>query len=136
MNHKQIALAAATVIATLAPCLSHAGEIDELKQAMKQMQERLAQLETQQKEAPRPAAAAPVLSAGSLGANANVTLYGKLDLFAEVNGGGSQGDRLALESGGLNGTRLGVKGGADITDGLRAIFQLESGFFANKGTLA
>lgn len=34
MNHKQIALAAATVIATLAPGLSHAGEIDELKQAM------------------------------------------------------------------------------------------------------
>jgi predicted porin len=136
VNHKQIALAAATVIATLAPALSHAGEIDELKQAMQKMQERLAQLEAQQKEAPRPAAAPPVLSAGSLGANANVTLYGKLDLFAEVNGGGGQGDRLALESGGLNGTRLGVKGGADITDGLRAIFQLESGFFANKGTLA
>ena len=136
MNKKLITLAAATVIATLAPGLSQAGEIDELKQAMKQMQERLAQLETQQKEAPRPAATAPVLSAGSLGANANVTLYGKLDLFAEVNGGGDQGSRLALESGGLNGTRLGVKGGADINDGLRAIFQLESGFFANKGTLA
>jgi predicted porin len=103
---------------------------------MQKMQERLAQLETQQKEAPRPAATAPVLSAGSLGANANVTLYGKLDLFAEVNGGGGKGDRLALESGGLNGSRLGVKGGADINDGLRAVFQLESGFFANKGTLA
>lgn len=136
MNKKLITLAAATVIATLAPGLASAGEIDELKQAMKQMQERLAQLETQQKEAPRPAATAPVLSAGSLGANANVTLYGKLDLFAEVNGGGGKGDRVALESGGLNGSRLGVKGGADISDGLRAVFQLEAGFFANKGTLA
>ena len=136
MNKKLITLAAATVIATLAPGLASAGEIDELKQAMKQMQDRLAQLETQQKEAPRPAATAPVLSAGSLGANANVTLYGKLDLFAEVNGGGGKGDRVALESGGLNGSRLGVKGGADISDGLRAVFQLEAGFFANKGTLA
>lgn len=136
MNQKLIAMAAATVIATLAPGLSRAGEIDDLKQAMQKMQDRLAQLETQQKEAPRPATAAPVLSAGSLGANANVTLYGKLDLFAEYNRGGGQGNRLALESGGLNGSRLGVKGGADINDGLRAVFQLESGFFANKGTLA
>jgi predicted porin len=136
VNKKLIALAAATVITTLAPGLSQAGEIDELKQAMQKMQERLAQLETQQKEAPRPAATPPVLSAGSLGANANVTLYGKLDVFAEYNGGGGQGNRLALESGGLNGSRLGFKGGADINDGLRAVFQLEAGFFANKGTLA
>ena len=62
MNKKLITLAAATVITTLAPGLASAGEIDELKQAMKQMQERLAQLETQQKEAPRPAATAPVLA--------------------------------------------------------------------------
>ena len=47
MNKKLITLAAATVIATLAPGLASAGEIDELKQAMKQMQERLAQLEGQ-----------------------------------------------------------------------------------------
>jgi predicted porin len=91
---------------------------------------------------PRPSAArrtgqqGTVLSNSSLGANANVTVYGKIDLFTEYNSGGGKGDRLSLESGGLNGTRLGVKGGADITDGVRGVFQLESGIFLNKGTLA
>lgn len=60
----------------------------------------------------------------------------KSTCFTEYNSGGGKGDRLSLESGGLNGTRLGVKGGADITDGVRGVFQLESGIFLNKGTLA
>src|SRR5574343_870928 len=143
MNKNRIAIASATLLVTLAPGLSRADQTDDKDLYLKKLEARIAQLEAQQKEAARPAAPAPaasaapaVLSAGSLGANANVTLYGKLDLFAEANGGGGQGKRLALESGGLNGSRLGVKGGADISDGLRAVFQLESGFFANKGTLA
>src|SRR5574343_870631 len=142
MNKHRIAIASASLLVALAPGLSRADQTDDKDLYLKKLEARIAQLEAQQAARPAPAAATaaptapPVLSAGSLGANANVTLYGKLDLFAEVNGGGGQGDRLALESGGLNGTRLGVKGGADITDGLRAIFQLESGFFANKGTLA
>lgn len=134
MNKITLALAAAGLLALPA---AHAGEIDDLKQTVQKLQERLSQLE--QKEAARPAAAAkslPVLAGSAIGGNPNLTLYGKLDVFTEYNANGGKGDRLALDSGGLNGTRLGIKGGADVADGLRGIFQLESGFFANKGTLA
>lgn len=137
MKKLVIAMTAAGLCLAFAPGLAHAGELDDMKATMQKLQERIAQLEAA-KEAPRPAPAstAPVLSNSSLGANANVTVYGKLDLFTEYNSGGGKGDRLSLESGGLNGTRLGVKGGADITEGVRGVFQLESGIFLNKGTLA
>lgn len=131
-----IAMAGAGLIATLSP-VAHAGELEEMKQAMQKMQERIAQLEQAQKAAPAPTASAiPVTSGSALGGNPNVTLYGKIDLFTEYNTGGGKGDRFALESGGLNGSRLGVKGGADIGNGVRGIFQLEAGFFANNGRLA
>ncbi|MBI2276735.1 MAG: porin [Dechloromonas sp.] len=136
---KKIALAMATagLLSVVIPGLAQAGELDDMKATMQKLQERIAQLEAQPKAAaPAPASTAPVLSNSSLGANANVTVYGKIDLFTEYNSGGGKGDRLSLESGGLNGTRVGVKGGADINEGVRAIFQLESGIFLNKGTLA
>ena len=136
MKKLVLAMTAAGLCSAFAP--AQAGELDDMKAAMQKMQERIAQLEAQAKAAPRaaPDSKAPVLSNSSLGANANVTVYGKIDLFTEYNSGGGKGDRLSLESGGLNGTRLGVKGGADITDGVRGVFQLESGIFLNKGTLA
>ncbi|MFH1658138.1 MAG: porin [Pseudomonadota bacterium] len=136
MKKLVLAMTAAGLCSAFAP--AQAGELDDMKAAMQKMQERIAQLEAQAKEAPRaaPESKAPVLSNSSLGANANVTVYGKIDLFTEYNSGGGKGDRLSLESGGLNGTRLGVKGGADITEGVRGVFQLESGIFLNKGTLA
>lgn len=136
-----LALAAAGLSSAFIP-VAHAGELEDLKATMKLMQERLSQLETQQQETKkqveaRPASSGvPFLSGTALGGNPTATLYGKLDLFTEFNSGGGQGDRWALESGGLNGSRLGVKGGADINDTFRAIYQLEAGFFANKGTLA
>lgn len=138
MNKLAIAMAAAGLFTVLTPGLAQASELDDMKLSLQKLQERIAQLESQARETQRPALAtpAPVLSASTLGANANVTVYGKLDLFTEYDSGGGKGDRLALESGGLNGSRLGIKGGADISEGLRAVFQLESGFFANKGTLA
>lgn len=139
MKKLVLAMTAAGLCSAFAPGFAQAGELDDMKAAMQKMQERIAQLEAQAKEAPRAAPAAttaPVLSASSLGANASVTAYGKLDLFTEYNTGGGKGDRQAIESGGLNGSRLGVKGGADINEGLRAVFQLEAGIFANKGTLA
>jgi predicted porin len=134
MKKLVLAMTAAGLCSAFAP--AQAGELDDMKAAMQKMQERIAQLEAQQKAAPAPASTAPVLSNSSLGANANVTVYGKIDLFTEYNTGGGKGDRLSLESGGLNGTRLGVKGGADISEGVRGVFQLESGIFLNKGTLA
>lgn len=138
MKKLALAMTAAGLFSSVIPGLAQAGELDDMKAAMQKMQERIAQLEAQAKEAPRaaPDSKAPVLSNSSLGANANVTVYGKIDLFTEYNGGGGKGDRLSLESGGLNGTRLGVKGGADISEGVRGVFQLESGIFLNKGTLA
>ena len=131
-----IALAGAGLIASLSPVAAQAGELDEMKQALQKLQDRIAQLEAKKEEPRPPANSVPLLSGTALGGNPSATLYGKLDLFTEYNSGGNKGDRLALESGGLNGSRLGVKGGADIKEGLRAIYQLEAGFFANKGTLA
>ena len=139
MKKLTLAMATAGLFSVLIPGLAQAGELDDMKASMQKMQERIAQLEAQAKAAPAPAANpsnAPVLSASSLGANASVTVYGKIDLFTEYNSGGGKGDRTSLESGGLNGTRLGIKGGADISEGVRGIFQLESGIFLNKGTLA
>lgn len=132
-----IALAGAGLIGSLLPAAAQAGELEEMKQALQKLQERITQLEAR-KEEPRPAASSsvPLLSGTALGGNPSAALYGKLDLFTEYNSGGNKGDRMALESGGLNGSRLGVKGGADIKEGLRAVYQLEAGFFANKGTLA
>lgn len=64
-----------------------------------------------------------------------LTFYGKLDLFAEANWGGSQGNRLAMESGGMNGSRVGIKGASDLTGNLRFLYQLEAGYFGNNGRL-
>lgn len=79
--------------------------------------------------------AAPVAHADKF----NYTLYGKIDVFAEYDWGGSEGNRVALDSGGLAGTRWGVKGdlGLDnVAPDLKAIFQLEGGVFANTGRQA
>jgi len=136
MKKLAVAMTAAGILTTLVPGLAQASELDDMKISLQKLQERIAQLEAQPKAAPSPAPSTPVLSASTLGANASITVYGKLDLFTEYDTGGGKGDRLSLESGGLNGSRLGVKGGADISEGVRAIFQLESGIFLNKGTLA
>ena len=103
MKKLVLAMTAAGLCSAFAP--AQAGELDDMKAAMQKMQERIAQLEAQAKAAPRaaPDSKAPVLSNSSLGANANVTVYGKIDLFTEYNSGGGKGDRLSLESGGLNG---------------------------------
>jgi hypothetical protein len=141
-----IALASAGLFTAATPGISQAGELEEMRATLQKlqaqlepMQARITQLEAQKDEpkaSPAAASTVPVRSASAFGGNANVTLYGKLDVFAEYNSGGGKGDRVALESGGLNGSRLGLKGGADITDGVRGIFQVEAGYFANNGSLA
>lgn len=140
-----IALAGAGLIGSLSPVAAQADELEEMKRAVRKLQERVAQLEASKeaeketsKGESRPAASSnvPLISGTALGGNPSAILYGKLDLFTEYNSGGSKGDRVAFESGGLHGSRLGLKGGADIKEGLRAVYQLEAGIFANKGTLA
>lgn len=75
----------------------------------------------QAQSASAPAAAAP----------SNVTLYGIIDMYMQVG----KGDRTttALQSGGIQGSRWGLKGSEDLGDGLRAVFQLEGGINADTG---
>lgn len=74
--------------------------------------------------------------AGAASAQSNVTIYGVVDLgIANENNGGTAGSVTRLDSGNLNGSRLGFKGTEDLGGGLSAIFQLENGFSADTGAL-
>lgn len=70
---------------------------------------------------------------GSAQAQTNVTVYGVVDQYIDFNQAGSQRAAL-LQSGGLDGSRLGFRGSEALGNGLKAIFQLESGFNADTGT--
>jgi predicted porin len=78
------------------------------------------------------AAAIALCSATSAFAQSNVTIYGVADVFAQYGKGNRS--QVSLESGGLSGSRLGFKGTEDLGDGLKAIFQLESGVAFDTGT--
>jgi predicted porin len=70
-------------------------------------------------------------------AQSNVTIYGIVDLgFSHDNNGGTAGSVSRLDSGVLNGSRLGFMGTEDLGGGLSASFTLENGFAADNGTLA
>ncbi|MBB2929252.1 porin [Paraburkholderia silvatlantica] len=75
--------------------------------------------------------AALALTCGGAWAQSSVTLYGLIDesIRFQSNPGGNS---LGLNEGAINGTRWGLKGSEDLGGGLKAIFQLESGF--NVGT--
>ncbi|MBO9687255.1 MAG: porin [Mitsuaria chitosanitabida] len=61
----------------------------------------------------------------------NVTLYGLIDVYAQRGKGNDTS--YALQSGGLNGSRLGVRGTEDLGDGLSAFFTMEHGIAADTG---
>jgi predicted porin len=70
---------------------------------------------------------------GAASAQSSVTLYGKVDLglvydAGAVNGGGKS---VRISSGVTGGSRLGFKGVEDLGSGLKASFQLETGFCAD-----
>lgn len=77
-------------------------------------------------------------------AQSNVTLYGLVDLYvgkstSKITLGGASfqiSNGSSLTSGGLNGSRWGLRGAEDLGGGLKATFQLESGFSADTGTSA
>lgn len=71
----------------------------------------------------------------SLGASAQVTLYGLLDVSLTHVSGYAQGGVTALSSGHLEGSRWGLKGEEDLGGGYKALFTLESRFEADTGTL-
>ena len=86
-------------------------------------------------------AAIGALAAGTAAAapDYTVNVYGKIDAFAEYDSGGSQGRRLAFDSGGFNGSRWGLKGDLKLdtlSPDLKAIYQLEGGLFINNGRQA
>ncbi|TAG66943.1 MAG: porin [Burkholderiales bacterium] len=79
------------------------------------------------------------LMAGVVSAqSANVTLYGVLDLSLSSersSGTGAVGSRSAtyVDSGGLSGSRWGLRGSESLGGGLNAVFVAESGFLADTG---
>jgi predicted porin len=74
-----------------------------------------------------------VAAASPAFAQSNVTIYGLIDMYAQVGRGDST--VYAVESGGKSGSRLGFKGSEDLGDGLSAVFVLEMGIAADTGLL-
>jgi predicted porin len=70
--------------------------------------------------------------AAATGAHAQVTLYGRINLTAESQKSGGQTLRVLQN----NSSRWGIKGSEDMGAGLKAGFQLESGFSADTGAAA
>lgn len=64
----------------------------------------------------------------------NVTLYGIIDAGTEVSNAG-KGTKTRVVSGGLYGSRWGMRGSEDLGNGVSALFRLESGINLDDGTL-
>ena len=82
--------------------------------------------------------------AGAAQAQSSVTIYGLVDTGVTYtnkvakNAGvinGPTGSKFALNSGNIQGSRLGFKGVEDLGGGLKALFQLEAGFANDTGAL-
>jgi predicted porin len=83
------------------------------------------------------AAAGVSLTCGAAHAQSSVTLYGIADVGIEhINNTSAGGAQTREVSGNLSGSRWGLKGVEDLGGGMKAIFQLESGFNINDGTTA
>lgn len=68
---------------------------------------------------------------GAASAQSSVTLYGKVDLGLVFDGGGSGGKSIRVSSGVTGGSRIGFKGVEDLGGGMKAAFQLETGYCAD-----
>ncbi len=78
-------------------------------------------------------ALAAVAATGAVMAQSSVTLYGLVDVnlqSSKITGGVRKN---AMEDGGVNGSRFGLKGSEDLGGGLKAIFVLENGFAVDTG---
>jgi len=72
-------------------------------------------------------------------AQSGVTLYGVADVFIERGQAGTQASRLSrtrVESGGLNGSRLGLRDTEDLGSGLKATMVIEHGLLLDSGVPA
>lgn len=86
--------------------------------------------------------AAICLCGGAAHAQTSVNLYGLIDLGLTYNSkvatspAGATASKLSMDSGSRLGSRLGFIGSEDLGGGLKAYFQLESGFNADTGAMA
>jgi len=79
-------------------------------------------------------ALAALAAVGAASAQSSVTLYGVVDVNAAYNNTNAA-SLTSMGSGGLNGSRWGVRGVEDLGGGLKGIFRLESGFDTSNGTM-
>ncbi|RXZ36972.1 porin [Oxalobacteraceae bacterium CAVE-383] len=70
---------------------------------------------------------------GSVQAQTNVTAYGVVDQYLDFSKAGAN-SASRVQSGGLDGSRLGFRGEEALGAGLKAVFQIEAGFNADDGT--
>src|SRR5438094_4135339 len=68
---------------------------------------------------------------GAAFAQSSVTLYGKVDLGLVLDSGSASGKSIRLDSGVTGGSRIGFKGVEDLGGGMKAAFQLETGYCAD-----
>src|SRR3954469_17893867 len=68
---------------------------------------------------------------GAAYAQSTVTLYGKVDLGLVLDSGSASGKSVRVASGVTGGSRIGFKGVEDLGGGMKAAFQLETGFCAD-----
>src|SRR5471032_2479733 len=66
---------------------------------------------------------------GAAYAQSSVTLYGKIDLGLTLDSGAAKSVRI--DSGVTGGSRIGFKGVEDLGGGMKAAFQLETGYCAD-----
>ncbi|CAB3743711.1 porin [Paraburkholderia rhynchosiae] len=82
------------------------------------------------------AAAVIVAASAPAFAQNTVTLYGVIDEGIDYTNNVKGGKVYELQSGYVQGSRWGLKGTEDLGGGLKAVFQIESGFNVNNGKLA
>ena len=68
---------------------------------------------------------------GVASAQSSVTIYGKVDLGLVLDSGAAAGKSVRLDSGVTGGSRIGFKGVEDLGGGMKAAFQLETGYCAD-----
>ncbi|CAB3797919.1 Outer membrane porin protein 32 [Paraburkholderia caffeinitolerans] len=77
-----------------------------------------------------------ICAVSSAWAQSSVTLYGSLDAgVAYISNVGGQ-SKWMMEQGNTQPDRWGLRGQEDLGSGLKAIFQLENGFYTNTGAMA
>lgn len=77
-------------------------------------------------------AATTAATAQTAPGNSSVQLYGIVDAYMQSAHGASSLTRV--QSGGLNGSRFGLRGSEDLGGGLRAVFTIESGINLDDGS--